>query len=1148
MFGRSTHFARGAAQAGFVCVLLLSCATAQETTPAQTGADELTVEGIQQRLSQTEQDSSVEEGLKTRLLDLYRQALGDLQRAADWAKKAGEFETVKQEAPKNLKDIRDELTKPLAPATPEVPADASLQRLEQLLAQKEAELKTARDNIASLDQERKRRADRRAEVPTNIAAAKQRLDEISHEPEVPPSAEEPPQVRSAKKLAQQSRKKALEEEIKASELEIASYDARGDLLTARRDKAGREVARLEQLVSAWQTIVSERRRTDAEQAAKTAERVRRETARSHPLVRKIAEENAALAKRRTEEGLADKIEKAKQTYQDLTNQLATLSNNFDTVKYKVKKAGLTHAMGLVLRRERERLPDIDAHRRDLSRRQSEMSQAEVELLELDDQRSAFTRTAESMVQDTLAQLDPSVSEAQRTDIESAVRELLQLRRDYLDSLIGDYESYSGSLSDLVAKERELIDALVSIRSYIDERILWIRSTAFPRWEDVTSGSKALAWVLEPAHWIAAARSLPGAIGTDPFKAGILAVLIVALLVLRARIGSAIRQLGEAASEPIACEFLTTVLALLLSILAAALWPLVLWALGWSLTSRLDASDFGEAVGAGLQAVAVAFFLGSLLRQICRPWGLGSRHFGWPAKSVKIVRQNLVWLLGAGLPMVFLVAVLNATEEDAWQNTLGRGAFVIGQLLLAIFAAQVLRPGGGALRDALTVYTGGWANRFRYVWYPVTVALPLALAVLACTGYYYTALRLCTCIHTSAWLLLVAMVLNAMALRWVLVSRRRLALEQARKEAAIERPEGAEQTAKPVLDLLIISAQTRNLIRTVMLAACFVGLWVVWDDVLPALGILENVQLWSVVGNVPDVVTELDGTSTTRWVETPVPVTLQDGGLAILILLLTFLAGRNVPGLLEIVLLQRLPMKPGERYAIATITKYTITVIGIVLACLVIGISWSKVQWLAAAMVVGLGFGLQEIFANFVSGLILLFERPIRMGDTVTVGDVNGDVTRIQIRATTIRDWDRKELVIPNKEFVTGQVINWTLSDSTLRVIIPVGIAYGSDTALAERLLYKVAREDKLVLAEPKPRVLFMAFGDSSLNFELRVFVSCVDHLLQARHQLCMAIDREFRKAGVEISFPQRDIHIRSIRDSLPIEHPLTRHDDTASTG
>jgi potassium efflux system protein len=235
------------------------------------------------------------------------------------------------------------------------------------------------------------------------------------------------------------------------------------------------------------------------------------------------------------------------------------------------------------------------------------------------------------------------------------------------------------------------------------------------------------------------------------------------------------------------------------------------------------------------------------------------------------------------------------------------------------------------------------------------------------------------------------------------------------------------------------------------------------------------------------------------------------------------------------LLVRLPIDPGARFAIAAILRYIILVVGLVFAFGMIGIKWSQVQWLAAAITVGLGFGLQEIFANFVSGLILLFERPVRIGDTITVGDISGTVSRIQIRATTILAWDRKELIIPNRDFVTGKVINWTLSDSTLRVVIPVGIAYGSDTRLAERLLRKVAAEHPLVLRDPEPIVVFSAFGESSLDFELRVYVGRADQFIKVKHELHQAIDDTFREAGIEIAFPQRDIHVRSVQDTLPVD-------------
>jgi potassium efflux system protein len=257
--------------------------------------------------------------------------------------------------------------------------------------------------------------------------------------------------------------------------------------------------------------------------------------------------------------------------------------------------------------------------------------------------------------------------------------------------------------------------------------------------------------------------------------------------------------------------------------------------------------------------------------------------------------------------------------------------------------------------------------------------------------------------------------------------------------------------------------------------------------------------------------------------------------ALLVTVVTIVAARNVPALLEIILLQRLPLDRGVRFAIATVTRYAIAGVGVVVAFGTIGIGWSKVQWLIAAMTVGLGFGLQEIFANFISGLILLLERPIRVGDTVTVGDTTGTVTRIRIRATTILDWDRRELVVPNREFITGRLVNWTLSDTVHRMIFPVGVAYGSNTRLVEQALLRVARAEPLVLGDPEPSVLFRGFGDSSLEFELRVFIPDMDDYATIWHRLNMAIDDAFREARIDIAFPQRDLHIRSVRASFPID-------------
>ncbi|MBW2188880.1 MAG: mechanosensitive ion channel [Deltaproteobacteria bacterium] len=147
-----------------------------------------------------------------------------------------------------------------------------------------------------------------------------------------------------------------------------------------------------------------------------------------------------------------------------------------------------------------------------------------------------------------------------------------------------------------------------------------------------------------------------------------------------------------------------------------------------------------------------------------------------------------------------------------------------------------------------------------------------------------------------------------------------------------------------------------------------------------------------------------------------------------------------------------------------------------------------------------------------------------------MGEVNGTVSKIRIRATWITAFDRKELIVPNKEFVTGRLINWTLSDAVLRISIPVGVAYGSDTDRVTEVLYEVARGSRRVLRDPPPQVLFLSFGDSSLSFELRAFIRNAEQLFLIRHELHMGIDKAFREAGIEIAFPQRDLHLRSMPD------------------
>ena len=206
----------------------------------------------------------------------------------------------------------------------------------------------------------------------------------------------------------------------------------------------------------------------------------------------------------------------------------------------------------------------------------------------------------------------------------------------------------------------------------------------------------------------------------------------------------------------------------------------------------------------------------------------------------------------------------------------------------------------------------------------------------------------------------------------------------------------------------------------------------------------------------------------------------------------------------------------------------------------VGFSATPLQWMAAALTVGLGFGLQEIFANFVSGLILLVERPFRVGDTVTINNLTGVVTRIRTRATTLQDYDHKEIVIPNKTFITGQVVNWTLSDTVTRLVVAVGAAYGSPVETVRELLLRAAREHPEVLAEPPPRSWFMALGDNALQFELRVFVGNPGDRLKVQNDINARIVALFDEAGIVIPFPQMDVHFATPPADDQSTHPSAR--------
>lgn len=187
-----------------------------------------------------------------------------------------------------------------------------------------------------------------------------------------------------------------------------------------------------------------------------------------------------------------------------------------------------------------------------------------------------------------------------------------------------------------------------------------------------------------------------------------------------------------------------------------------------------------------------------------------------------------------------------------------------------------------------------------------------------------------------------------------------------------------------------------------------------------------------------------------------------------------------------------------------------------------------------ALGIGLGFGLQNIFNNFISGIILLFERPIQVGDAIEINGVWANVKKINVRSTVVQTWDNASLIIPNSEFVSNQVTNWSFKDMRLRRSINVGVVYGSDVELVRKSLLEIAEKTPRVLKHPKPDVLFTDFGDNALVFRLRVW-TLVDYMVELETAIRFAIDHLFRERGLVIAFPQRDIHIKTVDASFPLD-------------
>ena len=1071
------------------------------------------------KIAETEADDKLPDALKHNLLVFYRKALSYREEASANAVRASEFERAARVASKQAQEIREEIdiaggTDPLATLT--VSLETPLEQIEQ-------QLLSERANRAAVDA---RRADFQRLLTDELsrpAAVIQRLAEITQQDEVADievtGAGENPALAQARRWVVETRNAATSREIKKLDKELISQPARVELLRARIARATLTLSRISERTRALSDLVYSKRQLQAEQAQQAAETMRRELESLDPLLVRLADQNTALT------GFLNTTASRLNSLnleQDLAEQVAArTSADFEDAQATLETSGLAEGLGRLLVAQRQSLPDIHTYINRDRARDREIAATNVRRLQHRDEARRI-----SDLEEATANLEVQLTGKTTPELRDKLSTLVETRQTLLHRTLEADEFYLAKLHDLKAAELNVLEVVTAYDDFLSEHLLWLRSAEPTRLADLRHLPEEVKQLLSPALWSGLNRAFIDQLPRT--KSFWIALFVAAVLWWKRRrllstIEATSAQVGKAKTD----RFAYTFHALVLTLIAAAPLPLLLTISGWQFQFGTQSTDVSYNVGFTLMRGATFLYILLALQLLCMPGGLAARHFRWPESSTGLLRVKLgllIWVLVPAALVGRLAIDMNPGETGGMIAKLG---LLIVYISLAVFIYRVLHPDRGTLAHLRSVKHSASGLFFRgyHFWFLLLLAVPVGLAALMLTGYVYSALSLTSAFLGSAWMTLGLVVLHSLAVRWLLVARRRLAYEVAveHRRAAIAEQQTSEsatgmkdstdyEVEEDEVDLDALDAESRKLIKLVTIFAGLVGLYLIWSPLLPALRLFDDVALWhhTVVQNGE---------------ETRLPITLANLGLALFYAIGTGVLARQLPAVLEIILLQRFDMSSGNRYTVTTLSTYTIVFIGILLVVNTIGAQWSQLQWLVAALGIGIGFGLQEIVANFISGLIILFERPIRVGDLITVGDSDGVVTRIQIRATTIRNWDRKELLVPNKEFITGRLLNWTLSDEIIRVVIDVGIAYGSNVDKAMTLLLEAATEDKRVREEPVPTVAFNQFGDNSLNMALRVFITSPADRVPVTTDLHRAINRKFNEAGIVIAFPQRDVHM-----------------------
>ncbi len=898
--------------------------------------------------------------------------------------------------------------------------------------------------------------------------------------------------------AQQSR---LVSESEMMEREQSSQSVREDLLQAQQDFLKAQIDNARAAPAALEAVADRRLATEAKRVGSLADRIPEDLPEGDEAVQTLATEVKGLAQ---EFDVVVQYLKQVETAQDeLKSIIARLTERYDSVREELRVSAGGTGMAQIL---------LDMQRRFRDQRAFAM-RLTTELPPLDGMRLAALQIRKKLrgQRDLEAQFADHPSHAAAT--------LVSTRREVLGALQTQYGNLVRALANLEGARQQYLNKAEEVRTYASEQLFGFGTRGVPPIgiETLNGIPNALRWFFRGENWSELVRALPSAAARMPLFTTIILVIVGMLLLTRRRIGAALQNSGAKVHRISTDRYAYTGAALVWTALLALPIPLLVGYFAWALEQTANASTWLRGITYGLQVTSWIILALAFLAALCRPGGLGTAHFRWQEEPLARFRQSIYWFAAVYIPALLITFGGVYEGGSDYMASLGRLSFALAHIWTAIVLWYLLNFSDGVLAAFIREKPASLIARWRYLWFPLALAYPLVLVIIAARGYVFTAIQLGMGLLETAAYVIGGAILYRLTRRWFRMKQRQLALAETLEKRRAQQEAAASQSseessdliavdpdADEALDLVSITEQTRDMLRLFFALGVAIAVLLAWSENFPVVTTFEAIPIPLTGG-----------------------LTLLEGAQAVLILVFTYIATKNLPGLLELAVLRATDIEAGSRHAISTLSQYAVIAIGLSLFLNVLNVDWAKLGWIAAALSVGIGFGLQEVVANFVCGLILLFERPIRVGDVVTLDNTTGTVTKIRIRATTITNGDRQDFVVPNKRLITGSILNWTLTARLNRIIIRLGVACGTDPEKARKILLDAAADHPLILSDPAPAATFEQFGESSLNLALYAYLPDLANRTSTITDLHTEINKRFAAAGIEIPNPQYDLHIHS---------------------